>query len=346
MMHQLPSFPTVLPALAAVAGGLLFTLSGCAPGSFGVTSGLETDEVYLQRGEAFVTDAEYLAFAMEQAGVSNSGDDYYDADRAAMSARSGRQFTPFSNSLLGMSTPYGTFGTGWGSPYGGFGASPFGMNSWGYNPYGSWGNPYGMGGYNPYGTWGYNPYSMYGYNPYGFNPYGPSWGGGGWVGNNGGWTDNSGFNVTSGPRIPIISSTSVNSNLGSTGLLVEPRTFEERPKLVTNEVMDQALGRNVDLDVVAPPPPPAPRNDSNPWERMLSSPSIPEEFREPYAPSTSPRTEPSYRAPEPSSPGRQVTPPRTPSRPSTTPSRPSTSPNRPSGGSRTPSAPSRSGRGG
>lgn len=344
-----------LPLLPALAGGLLLAISGCAPTGLGVVAGLETDEVYLRRGEEFVTDAEYLAFAYEQAGVSD-GEDYYDPDRAAMSDRSGREFTPFANSMIGWGSPYdrfgpnnfGTFGNGWNAPYGGYGYSPYGFNPYGNSAFGF--NPYGNTfGYNPYGTYGYNPYSTYGYNPYGYNPYGPAWGNGagGWYGNNG-WTDNTGINVSSGPRVPLLSSSGNNSNQGPNGLLVQPRQQAAEP-LVTPQIMEQALGRHTEIEVATPPAPATERRSVSPWERMLSSPSIPDEVREPYtAPATTPRTEPSPSSPSrsvtPSRPSRSTTPPAT--RPSA-PSRPSTSPSRPSGGgSRGSSSPSRSGRGG
>lgn len=382
MLHFPFPRPSVFPALAAVAGGMLLASSGCAPRGLGVGSGLETDEVYLRRSESFVTDAEYMAFAMQQAGIGEAGPDYYDADRAAQSARSGRQFTPHSNALLGMSSPtgFGGAGMGWGSPFGGVGYDPyfgqgvgFGPGSpWGYSPYGTWGAPGGWGNASSWGNpggWGYNPYMAYGYNPYGYNPYGPSWGsGGGWFGNNSGWTDNSGFSTSSGPRIPIITSTGTNSNTGTTGLLLQPRSAAGGLNLVTPTVLDQALGRHVDIEVSGPvtsggigpqlPPsgrggdvggmaPPASREPSSVWGRMLASPSIPDDVREPH-------TAPEFRTPEPRLPSQPASPARPsvtpPSRPATTPSRPAPSPSRPSqrggGGGSSPSAPSRSGRGG
>jgi hypothetical protein len=346
---------SLLPVLAA---GSLLSFSGCAPGGLGVVAGLETDEAYLRRGEEFVTDEEYLAFAYEQAGVNDVAD-YYDADRAAMSARSGRQFTPYANAMMGWGSPYtsyspyspyspnsgfntfGTYGNGWNSPYGGYGYSPYG-----FSPYAGMGyNPYGGFGYNPYNTWGYNPYGTYGYNPYGYNPYGPQWGtGGGWYSNSG-WTDDGGLTVSSGPRTPILTSTGTNSNYGETGLLVQPRKHGAAEPLVTPELWDQALGRNAEIEVASPPPAPE-RPDASPWERMLASPSIPADIRDPY---TAPAATPRYEAPpssneRPSSPNRSVTP-SSPSRPAappaTRPSRPA--PSRPAGGG---NAPSRSGRGG
>jgi hypothetical protein len=67
---------------------------------------------------------------------------------------------------------FGSFGNRWGmrgmySPFNsGFGYSPFGYSSFGYSPigYSSFGNSYGM--YDPfmsgYNSWGYNPYSSWG----------------------------------------------------------------------------------------------------------------------------------------------------------------------------------------
>ena len=60
--------------LAAV----VLLLSGCA--SIPDFSALEDDEMYLGRGEEFVTDSKYLAFALEAAGAQDAmEDDYFDA---------------------------------------------------------------------------------------------------------------------------------------------------------------------------------------------------------------------------------------------------------------------------
>ena len=175
------------------------------------TANLEDDELYLERGEEFITDAEYLAYAYEQAG--------YDAAAGEMNAPNARGGDAFQSSfgyvpqslrgrsmLRGYMTPYGAAGFGpnpydpWGSSfYGGYSAynpgfydpynpygSPmggggFGYNSWGVNPYmgNSWGNGWGMNpyAYNPYG-YGYNPYNPYGVGGMygGVNTWGNPWG--------------------------------------------------------------------------------------------------------------------------------------------------------------------------
>ena len=85
-MARLPLTPLFLRAipvrwiLSLAAATTL--LAGCA--SLPDFSALENDELYLSRGEEFITDSKYLAFAMEQAGVEDlAEDDYYDANRSA-----------------------------------------------------------------------------------------------------------------------------------------------------------------------------------------------------------------------------------------------------------------------
>lgn len=216
----------------------LGVLSGCASGPN--LSALEDDELYLQRGEEFITDAAYLAFALEQSGFDETlrgEDDYYNPDQNNLGI--GGQYQPHYmqgnhnfQQGLGLSSyfqPFGMGGMGCNSGFGynngyGYNNGGFGLNnSLGYNPYGY--NPYG---YNPYG---YNPY---GYNPYGYNPYGYNgYGYNGYGYNYGGWTSGSNENddsgsggVLSGPRTPIMSTTGVNSNYGDNGMLLQPKTSD------------------------------------------------------------------------------------------------------------------------
>lgn len=217
-------------------------LAGCA--SLPDFSALENDELYLSRGEEFVTDSKYLAFAMDQAGVEDlAEDDYYDANRSAygegyMGGYGGpsyqpsfnNPYRPFSNGLGLQSyfNPMSGYGMGMGMGYGGFSGMNYGMNNgFGYNNMG-----YNNMGYNPYGFNGWNN----AYNPYGYyNTYGNNgWNNGysGW-GNNGnagpyfGSVNGEGSGVTSFTRTPIMSYTNNGSNYDDAGVLVRPKTERE-----------------------------------------------------------------------------------------------------------------------
>jgi hypothetical protein len=237
---------------------LILTLSaGCGSLSKHMSS-LEDDELYLSRGETFVTDAEYLAYAYEQAGYNaEQGID----TRAGDNFRSDFGYVPQSlrgrSMLRGYMSPYGAAGFG-PNPYDPFGSSfyggyspyspgfydpynpygsPMGWNSgwnsgWNMNPYmgNNWGsNPYGFGGYgmgmygmNPYNTgWGSYPYGGWGYNPYGGGW--TSWGNGGQGGDV--YTTGNSFVA---PRTPIWTSSGINSN-GSGGRLITNKTEETAP---------------------------------------------------------------------------------------------------------------------
>jgi len=241
--------PAHLLALLGLSVGLL---TGCGSSTKWLSS-LEDDELYLGRNEEFVTDAEYLAYAFEQAG--------YDAERG-MDARSGDAFAsdfgyvPQSlrgrSMLRGYMTPYGAAGFGpnpydpWGSSFcGGFNPySPYGSGLYDpFNPYGNVQGGYGASGWgmNPYmgNSWGYNPYASMGYNPYGYGGYGGFGTYGGWGGNPsyGGWTSygNGGDVYTTGnvvvaPRTPIWTSSAINSNGGG-------------GRLITNKVETETQGR-------------------------------------------------------------------------------------------------------
>ena len=264
------------------------------------TANLEDDELYLERGEEFITDAEYLAYAYEQAG--------YDAAAGEMNAPNARGGDAFQSSfgyvpqslrgrsmLRGYMTPYGAAGFGpnpydpWGSSfYGGYSAynpgfydpynpygSPmggggFGYNSWGVNPYmgNSWGNGWGM---NPYA---YNPYG-YGYN--GYNPYNP-YGVGGMYGGVNTWGNPWGSdvfevnNVVVAPRTPIWTSSSINSN-GGGGRLLTNKVEEEGGKPATESAAPMTIWRGVDAVNGR-----AQDRDSRP-ARTVTSPTFPEPAR-------------------------------------------------------------------
>ena len=236
------SFPSLrLGSFTALLALLLVVVSTGCGSLMQRTASLEDDELYLDRGEEFITDAEYLAYAYEQAGYDPRGE-YGELDsRGGDAFQSSFGYVPQSlrgrSMLRGYMTPYGAAGFGpnpydpWGSsfyggynpysPYGGsMGYNMIGGNGWGMNPYmgNNWGmNPYA---YNPYG-YGHNGYNPYGYGGYGLGGYGT----GGYSGFNN-W-GNSGWgsdvfevsNVVVAPRTPIWSSTSINSNAGGGRLL-------------------------------------------------------------------------------------------------------------------------------
>ena len=131
-MARLSSLPFGSPGswLYAVLGSLL--MAGCA--STPDFSALEDDELYLRRGEEFVTDAAYLAFAYENNAEESDGDDYYDPNRS--------QFSPGYMNSYGMPgyqpsyyNRYRPFGGGFGNGFG---------TQWGLASYM---NPYGAGGF-------------------------------------------------------------------------------------------------------------------------------------------------------------------------------------------------------
>ena len=176
------SFPTFFSTLAAWISllGLTLIMASCG-GAYRQASALEDDELYLSQGEAFLTDEEYLSYAFEQAGFSESEDLEMDV-RAGDGFNSNFGYVPQSlrgrSMLRGYMTPYGAAGFG-PNPYDPYGSAFYsGYNP--YDPYGSsmgwnngWGNSWGSAG-----GWGMNPYmgygygSGFGYNPYAHNPYG------------------------------------------------------------------------------------------------------------------------------------------------------------------------------
>ena len=225
------SFPTFFSTPVAWISllGLTVTMASCG-GAYRQASALEDDELYLSQGEEFLTDEEYLSYAFEQAGFSESEELDVDA-RAGDGFNSNFGYVPQSlrgrSMLRGYMTPYGAAGFG-PNPYDPYGSAFYG----GYNPY----DPYGssMGWSNSWGSpsgWGMNPYmgygygSGFGYNPYAYNPFGfnNGWGGGynvyqgsGWLG---GGESSGGTPVVVAPRTPIWASSSINSATGGGRLL-------------------------------------------------------------------------------------------------------------------------------
>ena len=243
------SFPSPkLGSFATLFALLLVVVSTGCGSLMQRTASLEDDELYLDRGEEFITDAEYLAYAYEQAGYDAAAGEYDRMDsRSGDAFQSSFGYVPQSlrgrSMLRGYMTPYGAAGFGpnpydpWGSSfYGGY--SPY--NPGFYDPYNPYGSPMGSCGFG-YNSWGVNPYmgnsfgyNTYAYNPYGYgytgyNPYGYGVGGfggyGGYGGVYGGYGNGWGSdvftvsNVVVAPRTPIWSSTSINSNAGGGRLL-------------------------------------------------------------------------------------------------------------------------------
>jgi len=236
-MSRFPSLP-LLPSttwLFVTIGLVLF--SGCA-----VTpdfSALEDDELYLRRGEEFVTDAMYLAFAMEQSAEEPAEDDYYDPNRSQYSPgyMGGYGMPRYQSSFNNPYRPFGNgFGTNWGlsSYMNPFAAGGMGM---GYGMgYGGWNDPFAMGYGSGFGSnygygspSGYNNWNNYGY---GYNNWNNGWNNG-WNTNYGGWAgtgSNDSFGgFTSRTRTPIMSYTGSGSNYDTEGVLVRPKVEAPRP---------------------------------------------------------------------------------------------------------------------
>ena len=235
------SFPTFFSTSAAWISvlGLTMTMASCG-GAYRQASALEDDELYLSQGEAFLTAEEYLSYAFEQAGFSESEELDVDA-RTGDGFNSNFGYVPQSlrgrSMLRGYMTPYGAAGFG-PNPYDPYGSAFYG----GYNPYDPYGSSMGWnnGWSNNWGSqsgWGMNPYmgygygygSGFGYNPYASNPYGfnngfnNGWGGGynvyqgaGWLG---GGESTGGTPIVVAPRTPIWASSSINSATGGGRLL-------------------------------------------------------------------------------------------------------------------------------
>lgn len=350
---KLPNFPTFEQDMKAFlrpfrpfqftillfSGWILST--GCGPAAGLITSDLEDDELYLARGEAFTTDAEYLAFAMRQTGLNPDGtpsaqnaneDDYYDPERANRSINDVRYSPNF-----GLGAPgFGGWGPSWGSSWGANGLMPstyFGMGT-------GWGSPWNSGwGGSPYGGYGYNPWMGSGWGPaygYGGYPYGyNNWntGNGGWWGSTASDGFGSGSGVISGLRLPLLSNTGNNSSYGENGLYAKPRSLANPGEPHPGEVrpgalVDESGARNGDGG-----PQPSHNASGTTFPRLMDTPSMPQEFREPRAPTPRFNVEPSRYNPPAATPSRNHG---NNSRPNNSPSRPSTSPSR-SSGSSTPS---------
>lgn len=223
--------PTVLLAML---------VSSCSTSQYAVKDGnYESDEVYYQPGEKFISDYALVddeAESQSAAGDSEatrSEDDYYSGDNTTSTTNNGGVVNNyygnvynapgqmfggrFYGSTFLWPSYYSTWNpyTGWnfGINYGmhwGWGSywnDPWGWNNpwydpWGYNNWcwNSWRNPYGF--YNPYFGWGYG--YGYGYGNYWYNGYGsPGFGwNNGW---NNGWDgpNNNGFITGNRPALSV-----------------------------------------------------------------------------------------------------------------------------------------------
>ena len=230
-----------------------------------LTSSLESDELYLSSGEEYITDAEYLAFALKDFESLDSEDDYYNENSGYIDNR-GYSNNNFNSNLpynsLGLSSYFSANGAGYNN-YGGYNScgnnNYGGYNSCGNNNYGGY-NSYGNNnyggcncyGYNPYnnysyGGYGYNPYNSYGSGGYGYNPYNNygygGYNGGGYFGSYTGGETYFTSSVLVGPRTPLLTGTLTNSNYRG-GRLSTNKT-QETGSGVTNSANVSSENSNV-----------------------------------------------------------------------------------------------------
>ena len=230
---QFFKLPLILVSMVAFIG------CGISPN---LTSSLESDELYLASGEEFITDAEYLAFALKDHESLDPEEDYYNENSGYINNR-GYSNNNFNSNLpynsLGLSSCFSTYGAG--NNYGGY--NNYGNNNYGgYNSYGY--NPYNSNGY---GGYGYNPYNNYGYGGYGYNPYNNygygGYNGGGYFGSYTGGETYYTSSVLVGPRTPLLTGTLTNSNYRG-GRLSTNKT-QETGSGVTNSTNVSSENSNV-----------------------------------------------------------------------------------------------------
>ncbi|HIK67125.1 MAG TPA: hypothetical protein EYF95_04080 [Flavobacteriales bacterium] len=208
------------------------------------TSSLESDELYLSSGEEFITDAEYLAFALKDFESLDYEEDYYNENSGYINNRG------YSNNNFNSNLPYNSLGlSSYFSPYGA-GYNNCGFNNYGNNNYNSYGyGGYGYNSYNNYGYggYGYNPYNCYGQGGYGYNPYNNygygGYNGGGYFGSYSGGETYYTSSVLVGPRTPLLTGTLTNSNYRG-GRLSTNKT-EETGSGVTNSTNVSSENYNV-----------------------------------------------------------------------------------------------------
>ena len=204
---QFFKLPLILVSMVAFIG------CGISPN---LTSSLESDELYLASGEEFITDAEYLAFALKDLESLDSEEDYYNENSGYINNRG------YSNNNFNSNLPYNSLGlSSYFSPYGS------GYNNCGFNNYGN-------SNYNSYGGYGYNPYNNYGYG--GYN-------GGGYFGSYTGGETYYTSSVLVGPRTPLLTGTLTNSNYRG-GRLSTNKT-QETGSGVTNSTNVSSENSNV-----------------------------------------------------------------------------------------------------
>ena len=314
------------PLLLLAGSALLF--SGCSI-SPNLTSGLETDELYLSLGEEYISDEEYIGYAYS---YSDYDDDYvysneYNNGCAPMGG---------SPSMLGLSGYFSPWGAMYNNNYGGYNQFNYGYNqfNYGYSPYG-----YNQYGYNPYGYgYGYNPYGYnpYGYNPYGYNPYCNNYYCGGGNGFYDPYYGNDSYTTSTTlikPRTPFTSNSAYNSNYSigriqankSKAPITTPVEIQSVPE---REPATRMPTQNYSEPVSRPASRPESRPASRPATRPESRPESRPASRPATRPTSRPESRPSAR-PQPSRPASRPA-----SRPSSSSSSNSRSNSRPSGGRR------------
>lgn len=244
---------------------LAMFVSSCSTNQFAVREGTyETDEVYYQPGEKFISDYALVddeAETTTAAGTdqTQTEDEYYSGDNTTTTTNNGGVVnnyygnvynTPgqmFGGRFYGSTFNWPTYYSGW-NPYTGwnFGINygmhwgwgsywndPWAWNNpwydpWGYNNWcwNSWRNPYGF--YNPYFGWGYG--YGYGYGNYWYNGFGsPGFGwNNGW---NNGWDGNSSGFVT-GNRTSVSVGSTINSSYNE-GMVYNNRV---KPQLNSDQI--------------------------------------------------------------------------------------------------------------
>ena len=190
-----------LPYLALIA----ISLGSCISGKYATNgSSYESDDVYYQSGDQYISDFGYAdTYADTHTyGPSDSGDeketqqsqsqapsddDYYSGDTGQNTYGNGTTNNYYGNVYQNQSPWYNTYG-GYGSGYSSYAYGSYWNNygpnyGLGWNPYSGWymsfnygyGNYYNMCSpycYNSWNSWGYG-YPYYGYSPYyGYGGYG------------------------------------------------------------------------------------------------------------------------------------------------------------------------------
>ncbi len=217
--------------------GVIFVvaLSSCTQGKYAASGSYENDEIYLRKGDMYISDYETQ---LAEANAASNGDSssYYDESEDYYSGDGGSGVTNYYGDVYNYNTsPWNSYGYSpwnrypyssynfspmWGSPYAGFG----------WNVWDGWNFGLGWGFSSFYSPYAYYPYSYYGYYPY-YNHFG-HYGGyhSGWWGHHGNWGDSGGQGgngIVYGPRGSISSGTTVGTIGGSSMLGNRPRSILE-----------------------------------------------------------------------------------------------------------------------